>query len=300
MADPSKLDVSLDDLIKAQTTKGKGAKAPGRGGSKAPGRGLRLGVAKGRGGGVTKAIARPAKQGPLATRGGGGPGPRGRGGLITVRNPRTRPGMPPVVGGGGGGPPARRPPVQMQPPPAGKWRHDLYDPRQGGGPQYVAVGPGGVIGGGSRGGVIKNKLFVSNLDDKVTDNDMKELFQSQGVIKEAGVHYDKSGRSKGTAHIVFERAQDAQAAYTKYNNVALDGKRLQIELVETAVPRGTIAKLSSGINVSTLADDRVGGGGGGGGGYGSRGGGGGSGFGANRPRSFVRGRGAPQGDSMQE
>jgi hypothetical protein len=39
----------------------------------------------------------------------------------------------------------------MDPPPAGKWRHDLYNPAQGGGP--VPTGP---APGGSR--VIKNKL----------------------------------------------------------------------------------------------------------------------------------------------
>jgi len=61
------------------------------------------------------------------------------------------------------------------------------------------------------------------------------------------VHYDKTGRSKGTAHVVFERPQDALAAYQKYNSVALDGKKLQLELVETEIPPGTFAQLKSGI-----------------------------------------------------
>jgi THO complex subunit 4 len=61
------------------------------------------------------------------------------------------------------------------------------------------------------------------------------------------VHYDKSGRSKGTAHVVYVSAPDALKAYQKFHNVCLDGKRLSIELVETQVPPGTIAKLSSGI-----------------------------------------------------
>jgi len=49
------------------------------------------------------------------------------------------------------------------------------------------------------------------------------------------VHYDKTGRSKGTAHVVFERAADALAAFNQYNNVALDGKKLSIELVRAVV-----------------------------------------------------------------
>jgi hypothetical protein len=36
--------------------------------------------------------------------------------------------------------------------------------------------------------------------------------------------------SKGTAHIVFERPADALEAYKAYNSVALDGKKINIEV----------------------------------------------------------------------
>ncbi len=41
------------------------------------------------------------------------------------------------------------------------------------------------------GKIVKNKLFVSNLEPAVTDNDIVELFQVAGPIKDSAVHYDK-------------------------------------------------------------------------------------------------------------
>lgn len=56
-----------------------------------------------------------------------------------------------------------------------------------------------------------------------------------------------SGRSIGTATVVFQAREDALTAFNRYNNVALDNKRMAIEVVEQAVPRGTFKTLASGI-----------------------------------------------------
>lgn len=46
---------------------------------------------------------------------------------------------------------------------------------------------------------------------------------------------------------MFVSAESALKAFKQYNNIALDGKRLVLELVETPVPPGTVKMLSSGI-----------------------------------------------------
>lgn len=52
----------------------------------------------------------------------------------------------------------------------------------------------------------------------------KELFEDVGAVRSARVHFDESGRSLGTAEIIFERRVDAIAAQQKYNGLNLDGK----------------------------------------------------------------------------
>ncbi|CAK7331608.1 unnamed protein product [Dovyalis caffra] len=108
-----------------------------------------------------------------------------------------------------------------------------------------------------------SKLYISNLDYGVSNEDIKELFSEVGELKRYSIHYDRSGRSKGTAEIVFSRPAEAVAAVEKYNNVQLDGKLMKIEIVGTnfvtrAPPPANVAfGNSNGVSGRMLSSGKI-------------------------------------------
>ncbi|PIA39012.1 hypothetical protein AQUCO_02700296v1 [Aquilegia coerulea] len=178
------------------------------------------------------------------------------------------------------------------------WQHDMFtDPVALAAAATAAAFPGQVAG---RGSAIETgtKLYISNLDYGVSNEDIKELFSEVGDLKRYSIHYDRSGRSKGTAEVVFSRRSDAAAAVKRYNNVQLDGKPMKIEIVGTNIVTPAVIPIATngifanpngvprGGQPRGRASTRLrGGGGGGGASVGGRGRGSGRGRGRGRGRS---------------
>ncbi|KAG0368626.1 hypothetical protein BC939DRAFT_520052 [Gamsiella multidivaricata] len=77
-----------------------------------------------------------------------------------------------------------------------------------------------------------SKMQVSNLDNRVTAEDLKLVFSTRvGPLKKCTLVYDQHGKSTGTAVIHFSRVGDAAIAYSKFNGVPLDGRPMKIEIV---------------------------------------------------------------------
>ncbi|KAJ4849401.1 Arrestin- trafficking adapter 3 [Turnera subulata] len=217
---------------------------------------------------------------------------RGRGGGGGGRPPRSSGPGParrfPNRGGNRAGPYSK--PVQA---PDTTWQHDMFMetaaaaaayPARAGRPSSIETG---------------TKLYISNLDYGVSNEDIKELFSEVGDLKRYSIHYDRSGRSEGTAEVVFARREDAVAAVKRYNNVQLDGKPMKIEIVGTNITsRPAVPPPADGIFRNPNGPPRSQG-------RGSaigrlRGGGAGGGFGRGARRGRGRGRGRGEKVSAED
>ncbi|XP_046575426.1 THO complex subunit 4-like [Haliotis rubra] len=200
-----KIDMSLDDIIKLNKKPSRG----GRGGQ--------------RGGGRGRSVRGAQRGGARRSQRGGGAAGVFRGGIQRRNRPQN---------------------FQRTKEVPDVWQHDMYDGGMGAKRGLVGGRLGG--GGGAGASVQQGKLLVSNLDFGVNDSDIQELFAEFGPLKilKAAVHYDRSGRSLGTAEVIYERRSDGVKALKQYNNVPLDGRAMNIQLVgqaagETARPAFT-------------------------------------------------------------
>ena len=75
------------------------------------------------------------------------------------------------------------------------------------------------------------QIVVRNLPWTTTSDDLREVFQQVGTVHSAlSVCHADTGRSKGWGTVLFETAEQAQAAIAGFNGVELEGRAMQIKL----------------------------------------------------------------------
>ncbi|KAJ7387180.1 hypothetical protein OS493_004147 [Desmophyllum pertusum] len=125
------------------------------------------------------------------------------------------------------------------------------------------VGYGNSSGGGQEEGkeYETDQVFVSNLAPTVTEDAIKDLFGSIGIIKidkktntpKIWIYRHPDGTAKGDATVTYEDPPTASAAISWFNDKEFLGQNIKVEFAEKRVPKGGFG-------------GRGGGGGGGGGG----------------------------------
>ena len=129
-------------------------------------------------------------------------------------------------------------------------------------------------------------IYVGNLSNNVTDEDLRQEFEAFGQVESATVIKDKfSGESRGFGFVEMPSKEEATAAITGLQERDLKGRKIS---VNEAKPRPTGGRGGGSGRGDSRRGGRGGGYGGGGGGRGGRGGSsggsGGSGGGGDRRR----------------
>jgi RNA recognition motif-containing protein len=78
------------------------------------------------------------------------------------------------------------------------------------------------------------KLFVGNLDFKVTESDLQGAFAAQGTVVEAMIVTDRTtGRPRGFAFVTMSSPEEAQKAIDSLNGTELRGRALNVSMARS-------------------------------------------------------------------
>ena len=81
-------------------------------------------------------------------------------------------------------------------------------------------------------------IYVGNLDFKVNENDLKNIFEEYGSVEQVKIIKDKySGRSKGFGFVTFVNDEDGDKAIEALNDHELNGRKLAVNEARPKEPR---------------------------------------------------------------
>ncbi|POS86013.1 hypothetical protein EPUL_002101 [Erysiphe pulchra] len=72
------------------------------------------------------------------------------------------------------------------------------------------------------------KLRVENLHYDLTEDDLDDLFNRIGPVKELSLTYDRAGRSEGIAYVTYEQSHYARRAIQEYDGANAKGQPIRL------------------------------------------------------------------------
>lgn len=75
---------------------------------------------------------------------------------------------------------------------------------------------------------MKNKLFISNLDFSITQDQLEDIFSEIGSYVSIVIATDKDARSRGFAFIEMKDEETAQKAIDALNNKEINGRPMKV------------------------------------------------------------------------
>src|SRR4030042_6657636 len=86
---------------------------------------------------------------------------------------------------------------------------------------------------------MNKKLYVGNLPYRVTEQDLRALFEEGGGVVDAAVITDRdSGRSKGFGFVEMNTPEEAEKAISQFNGHTLDNRQIQVSEARPREERG--------------------------------------------------------------
>ncbi|KAJ4816450.1 Polyadenylate-binding protein [Rhynchospora pubera] len=75
-------------------------------------------------------------------------------------------------------------------------------------------------------------LYLKNLDDSISDDQLKEIFSEYGTITSCKVMKDQNGISKGSGFVAFSTTEEANRALAEMNGKMVSGKPLYVAIAQ--------------------------------------------------------------------
>ncbi len=77
------------------------------------------------------------------------------------------------------------------------------------------------------------KLLIRNLAKSTTEKDIRDMFESYGVVQSCDLVLDReTGKSKGFGFVEMPKQGDAKVAMKHLNGVEVDGNKIRVKKAE--------------------------------------------------------------------